>query len=46
MAASPRAGLVKEPPLPIATDARPGSPEKIELMRQRWSVGQQIFHPQ
>ena len=28
-----------------ATAARPGSEEKIEIMRQRQAAGQQIFHP-
>ena len=28
-----------------ATQARPGSPEKIQVMKRRVQRGQQIFHP-
>lgn len=30
---------------PEATQALPGTPEKIEVMRQRFLVGQHIHHP-
>jgi hypothetical protein len=26
------------------TDARPGSEEKIEIMKKRWKRGEQLFH--
>jgi hypothetical protein len=28
----------------VATDAAPGSPEKIEIMRRRLELGHPIFH--
>jgi hypothetical protein len=34
-----------EPPLPTPTDAIPGSPEKIAIMRSRLDAGQEIHHP-
>lgn len=36
----------REPPLPpTPTTARPGTPEKIAVMRARASAGVAIFHP-
>lgn len=27
------------------TQARPGTYEKLEVMRARWALGQQLYHP-
>lgn len=36
---------MQEPPPPeTPTDARPGSPEKIEIMTQRLAAGQRLHH--
>lgn len=36
----------EDPPyLPIPTDAPPGSPEKIEVLRRRVENGQKLWHP-
>lgn len=36
----------EDPPyLPIPTDALPGSPEKIEVLRRRVENGQKLWHP-
>lgn len=46
MAAAPRTSVVGDKPLAAkATQAPPGTPEKIEVMRTRYAAGQQIFHP-
>jgi len=37
--------LIYELPVPVATRARPGSPEKIEVMRRRWERGEALHHP-
>ena len=29
----------------VPTDARPGSDEKLDVMRQRYETGQPLFHP-
>jgi hypothetical protein len=28
-----------------ATQSEPGSPEKVEILRLRWSRGEALFHP-
>lgn len=33
-------------PPALPTDARPGSPEKIEVMRLRYENGEHLYHPQ
>ena len=37
--------LIYERPVPVATRAHPGSPEKIEVMRRRWERGEALHHP-
>jgi hypothetical protein len=34
-----------ELPMPAATRARPGSLEKIAVMRRRWELGEGLHHP-
>lgn len=36
----------EDPPgLPTPTDASPGSPEKVEVLRIRFENGQKLWHP-
>jgi hypothetical protein len=37
--------LLYELLVPVATRVRPGSPEKIEVMRRRWEGGEALHHP-
>lgn len=32
-------------PLPLPTKARPGSPEKVAILRQRAELRQELWHP-